>query len=360
MRVNTSTYDLSRAGPERWLAITGLILIALGMLFGDVFAVFILHPNNARIGAEMYAAAELIPAGDAAGIVTHFQAIGGFLENRGTKVDAHSHMVHMGYIALLLALLQPAVQLSDGARRALAKLFIVSAALLPPSIFAIHYVGLQYSPFGHIGWASVAADLFGALLAVAVAGQLLGLWRGFRGSAPVSLSVGDNRSARLLLCGGLLLLSCGFVYGAWYALSLQQGVGGNEVELLKNIVSAAAAADTAAVDQGFAAYGGFLAWHGINVAAHAHVNEAAILLLLIAFAQRHIHYTESTRHRWAVLAVVSAFGLPAGILLEIPYGVVGSVIADLSGLGLIVSLTAMLFGLLRRTGAVDANAQEDV
>ena len=52
---------------QRLLAIGGILLVASGMLFGDIFAMFILHPNNARIGAAMYAAAQLIPAGDAEG-----------------------------------------------------------------------------------------------------------------------------------------------------------------------------------------------------------------------------------------------------------------------------------------------------
>ena len=49
----------------------------------------------------------MIPAGDTEGILNHFMAIGGFLENRGTKVDTHSHMIHMGYIAILLAAVGP-------------------------------------------------------------------------------------------------------------------------------------------------------------------------------------------------------------------------------------------------------------
>ncbi len=160
---------------QRLLAIGGILLVASGMLFGDIFAMFVLHPNNGRIGGAMYAAAQLIPTGDAQGILAHFMAIGGFLENKGTKIDTHSHIIHMGYIALLLAMLQPWVALSARAKGRAAWLFIISATLLPVSIFSIYYVGLAYSPFEHIGWASIFADLFGALLAVAVLIQLWGL-----------------------------------------------------------------------------------------------------------------------------------------------------------------------------------------
>ena len=79
-----------------------------------------------------------------------------------------------------------------------------------------------------------------------------------------------------------------------------------------------------------------------------------ILLLLMSFVQGFIHYRDSTRQRWAQLAIVSGFGLPIGILMEINFGIFGSIVADFFGFTMIVSLTAMLFGLLRYTGARDS------
>lgn len=348
---------------QRVLAIGGILLVASGMLFGDIFAMFALHPNNARIGAAMYTAAGLIPAGDVDGILAQFMAIGGFLEFRGTKVDTHSHIIHMGYIALLLAMLQPWVALSPRVRHRTAWLFILCAALMPPAIFTIHYVGLAYSPLQDIGWASIFADLFGALLALAMVINLYGLWRhaGGRsdgGGTPSYLNAvgsGASRAAsRILLVGGLLLLVSGFLYGAGLALYHQFNSAPTEVDILKSIVTAAAAGDRAALDAAFGAFGNFQMLRAINVASHTHINEMGILLLLVSFVQAFVQYPEATRNRWAKLAVVGAFGLPAGILLEIPYGIVGSVIADSAGFLVIVSLMAMLFGLLRYTGASDA------
>ncbi|MCB1710174.1 MAG: hypothetical protein KDI10_15770 [Halioglobus sp.] len=348
---------------QRVLAIGGILLIASGMLFGDIFAMFALHPNNARIGAAMYTAAGLIPTGDVDGILAQFMAIGGFLEFRGTKVDTHSHIIHMGYIALLLAMLQPWVALSPRVRHRTAWLFILCAALMPPAIFAIHYVGLAYSPLQDIGWASIFADLFGALLALATVINLYGLWRhvggrGDGGGTPTYINAvgsGAGRAAsRILLVGGLLLLVSGFLYGAGLALYHQFNSAPTEVDILKSIVTAAAAGDRAALDAAFGAFGNFQMLRAINVASHTHINEMGILLLLVSFVQAFVQYPEATRNRWAKLAVVGAFGLPAGILLEIPYGIVGSVIADSAGFLVIVSLMAMLFGLLRYTGASDA------
>ena len=342
---------------QRILTVGGILLIASGMLFGDIFAMFVLHPNNARIGEAMFAASQLVPAGDADGILAHFMAIGGFLENRGTKVDTHSHIIHMGYIALLLAMLQPWVALSDDTKRRTAWLFIGSSILLPMSIFSIYYVGLAYSPFEHIGWASISADFFGALLALAMAIQLWGLWcyqSGNGEKVQTGYLTSDNSASRVLLVGGLLLLVSGFLYGAGYAAWTQFGGAVSEVDILKNIVSHAAASEQELLGAEFGAYGNYQMYRAINIAVHTHINEMGILMLLMSFVQGFIHYSDTTRKRWANGAVISGFGLPIGILLEINFGIVGSVIADFFGFMMIVCLMAMLFGLLRYTGARDS------
>lgn len=335
---------------QRILTVGGILVIAGGMLFGEVFAIFILHPNNARIGEAMFAAAQLIPQGDVDGIFGHFQAIGGFLENRGTKVDAHSHAIHMGYIALLLAALQPWVNFSEEGKRRAAWFFVACSIGLPISIFSIHYVGLAYSPISHIGWGSIMADLFGALLAITVFIQLIGLWRQTRSHellAPGQTGASGQRASRVLLVGGLLLLVWGFLYGALYAAWMESGMATPEVDILKSIVANAAARQQELLGQDFAAYGNFQMFKAINAATHTHINEMGILMLLLSFAQGLLPYSERTRTRWAVAAVAGGFLLPVGILLEIPYGVVGSVVADSAGFVVIFSLLAMLVGLLR-------------
>ena len=335
---------------QRILTVGGILVILAGMLFGEVFAIFILHPNNARIGEAMFAAAQLIPQGDVDGIFGHFQAIGGFLEKRGTKVDAHSHAIHMGYIALLLAALQPWVNFSESGKRRAALFFVVCSIGLPISIFSIHYVGLAYSPLSHIGWGSIFADLFGAFLAIAVFVQFLGLWRQARSGealAPGQGAGSGQKAARILLVGGLLLLVWGFLYGALYAAWLEAGVAVPEVDILKSIVANAAAQQQELLGQDFAAYGNFQMYKAINAATHTHINEMGILLLLLSFAQGLLPYSDAVRTRWAMAAVVGGFLLPIGILLEIPYGVVGSVIADGGGFLVIFSLAAMLLGLVR-------------
>ena len=86
-------------------------------------------------------------------------------------------------------------------------------------IFLIHYVGLAYSPFSVIGWASVLADSAGALLIAALIAEAWGLWRYFRGvRADVEpVLPPETVESRTHLAGGTVLILLGFLYGAWYA-----------------------------------------------------------------------------------------------------------------------------------------------
>src|SRR6478672_6718193 len=151
---------------RRLLVFGGIALIAVGMLFGDVFAVFVLHQNGGQTGQALLAACEAASTGNSIAVKEIFQRVGGLLEDRGTKVDAHVHMTDAGYLALLLALVQPYVAFPPRRRKLLAGLFVLGGLCLPVGIFLIHYVGMAYSPFAVIGWASILADSAGALLII--------------------------------------------------------------------------------------------------------------------------------------------------------------------------------------------------
>src|SRR5437764_9572307 len=159
MDISNSPTHLGPLSARRLLLLGGIGLILVGMLFGDIFAVFILHQNAGHVGEGLSAAAHAALAGDANRIPVIFQNIGGWLENRGTKVDTHVHMIDFGYLALLLALVQPWVGFGESGKRKLAWIFLVGAWVLPVGVFLIHYVGMWRSPLQAIGWASIAADL---------------------------------------------------------------------------------------------------------------------------------------------------------------------------------------------------------
>jgi len=342
---------------RRLLLLGGIGLILIGMIFGDIFAVFILHQNAARVGASLSNAAHAALAGDGASVVKNFQDVGGFLENRGTKVDTHVHMIAFGYLALMLALLAPWMALSPNTKKWLAWVFLWGAGLLPLCVFLIHYIGLAYSPLQAIGWASIFADLGGFLVIVAVIGYLSGLVKHFlsgeRAAVPDDLLADSSVPGRLLLTGGVFLVLLGFLHGSYYAAVDLYRHEALDFSILTRISDGAAAQNAAAVDSGLAAYGELQGDKAVKIAAHAHIIEFGLLSMLLAFFQPYVHLREIWKRRWAIVLLIGSVLLPVCVLLELKFGLVAGGLADLGGLLVIVALLAMWIGVLRYTGRLD-------
>ncbi len=347
---------------RRLLIIGGIGLIAGGMIFGDIFAVFILHQNAARISEALLAAAHAVGAQDAHGVLDHFAAIGRFLEHRGTKVDTHAHMIAFGYLALLLALVQPYVALDERRKKQMATLFLTGAIVLPVSVFLIYYVGLAYSPLETIGWASIFADLGGLLVIIACLGQLIGLWRYVRRGRSVETRAASllewSWSSRALLVGGTLLVLLGFLYGGYYAAVDLYAHEAGDVATLRTIIERAAANDMVEAERAVNAYGLLQADQAVKIAAHAHIIEFGLLAMLLAFVQPYVFLSERWRRRWVVVLLIGSVILPVFVFLEIKWGLVAGGIADVGGLLVIIALLGMLVGVLRYTGRLDAEGGE--
>jgi len=342
-----------------FLIVSGISLIVVGMIFGDVFAVFVLHQNANRIGETLTAVTDAIASKDSVAANSLFSKIGGLLENRGTKVDTHVHVIDFGYLALLLAFLQPHIAIGERARKRLAVLFIAGAVILPVSVFAIHYVGLSYSPFEAIGWASIFADLGGLLVIVAVVGFLIGLCR-VGGASKTNEETPDRSwASRVLLSGGTFLILAGFLHGAYYAVFNLQAHESQYQVALETMINASVAQqnkptpdmkDPYSVVEG---YGLIQAEKAVNIAAHSHIIEFGLLAILLAFVQKYVFLAEAWKKRWVVLLLIGSVVLPAFVLLELSLGLVAGGIADAGGLMVIIALVGMLVGVLRnnRRGA---------
>ena len=345
-------------GARRRLIIGGILLILAGMIFGDIFAVFVLHQNANRIGERLLAATEAVAAGNSTAAGNLFVQIGGGMENRGTKVDSHAHIIVFGYIALLLALLQPYVALSAKRQNQLATLFLVGSALLPISVFLIHYVGLMYSPLQSIGWASIFADFGGFLVIVACAGEMTGIGKHLRGGREAvkteELLPERSWASRALLSGGTLLVLAGFLHGAYYAGVHRSEHERRDVALLRNIISHASANDRTAAANAVNQYGALQAEKAVQVAVHAHIIEFGILAILLAFIQPYVFLSERWKRRWAVVLLLGSLALPVFVLLELQWGLVAGGLADVGGLLVIIALMGMLIGVIRQTGKLDA------
>jgi hypothetical protein len=348
-------------GARRLLVFGGIALIASGMLFGDIFAVFVLHQNGGQTGQALLAATQAVSAHDPSAVKTAFASIGDSLEDRGTKVDTHVHMIDAGYLALLLALIQPYVALSPASKKLLAKLFLIGGLLLPVGIFLIHYVGLAYSPFPVIGWASVLADSAGALLIAVLIGQAGGCWNYLRSqhAGPVEPELPRERSweRRILLAGGTSLVLLGFVYGAWYAGVNLYEHEARETKILGAMLDAAASNETSAAAQLVNDYGMLQAEKAVDVAAHSHIIEFGLLAILLSFVQPYVFLNEKWKRRWVQVLLLGSGILPLFVWLELKLGLIAGGIADVGGLMVVVALIAMLIGVLRYTGRLDAEGE---
>jgi hypothetical protein len=361
-RLERSTVDtFAPMGARRLLALGGIGLILVGMLFGDIFAVFVLHQNAAKVGESLAAAAHAAAAGDSNAVGAGIQSAGSFLENRGTKVDTHVHMIAFGYLALMLAILQPWVAFDEGARKKLAWIFLFGAWLLPVGVFLIHYVGLAYSPVAAIGWASIFADFGGALVLVVTLVYLFGIVKRAQagnGAAKRDTLLDDRSAAgRILLAGGLALVLLGFLHGSYYAAFDLYKHEAMDFSILSDMAANATARNAAGVDAALGQYGQLGGEKAVNIATHAHAIEFGLLAMMLAFFQPYVSLSETWRRRWAWVLLFGSLVLPVFVLLELNLGLLAGGIADVGGLLVILAMLAMWIGILRYTGELDAPAR---
>jgi hypothetical protein len=347
-------------GARRLFLLGGIALILTGMLFGDIFAVFTLHQNAAQVGANLAAAAQAALAGNRQAVLANFQNVGAFLENRGTKVDTHVHMIDFGYLALMLAILQPWMAFAESVKKKLAWAFLTGAWLLPVGVYLIHYVGLAHSPLKTIGWASIAADFGGLIVLIVTFVCLLGLWRHFRrklAGPPDTLLADRSTEGRMLFAGGIALALLGFFHGAYYAATDLYMHETQDYSLLAQMSAGAAAGDQLAVNNALTDYGQLQGDKAVNIAAHAHSIEFGLLAIMMAFFQSYVRLRASWKRLWAGVLLLGSLLLPVCVLLELQYGLVAGGLADFAGLLIIFALLAMWIGILRYTGELDASVR---
>jgi hypothetical protein len=334
----------------------GIALIAAGMLFGNIFAVFILHQNASQQGAALIEASRAVAARDAAAAITIFGRLGSLLEDRGTKVDAHVHMLDAGYLALLLALVQPYIAFSQATKKAMARLFVMGGVLLPLGIFLIHYVGLAYSPFAVIGWASVLADSAGALLIIILLVQAWGFWRYLQNPelTEPEMPAEDGMPRRALLTGGTMLVLLGFLHGAYYAGTMLYQHEKMETTILQRMIGFASAGNLVAASGEATNFGNLAGARAVNIAAHSHIIEFGLLAMLLSFVQPYVFLSEKWKRCWVKVLLGGSVILPVFVLLELKLGLLAGGIADLGGLMVILGLVGMLVGIVRYSGHLDA------
>src|SRR5207247_11412838 len=86
---------------QRLLVFGGIALIAGGMFFGDIFAVFVLHQYVGATGTARLAATQAAAAQNPAAVKEAFTRIGGLLDASGTKAETQVNLTGQRYLPIL-------------------------------------------------------------------------------------------------------------------------------------------------------------------------------------------------------------------------------------------------------------------
>ncbi len=339
-----------RTDSTRILLFGGVLLILLGMILGEVYAIFISHVAGAEIKQRLFTVVEAVGARDAGAVQGEFDTIESLLQQRGRIVNTHSHMTAFGFLALTLVVLQPLVRFSEQRRRWLAGAVIVGAFLQTVLVFTSFYVGR---------WAHFVSDLGAVLVIVGVAGNLVGLLRFDANRPSLSESIRpllQSRPSRLLLRVGVLLILGGMIFGFYYAWVFVSQHEPQQGQFLEETLSRAMAGGVEAAQAAIERYRGVQSKIAILSAAHSHAIEFGMLAILLAFVQNFVFFAERWKMRWTWVFTTGAVLLPIFVYHATVIGLVSAAFADLSGLLVILALSAMVVGILRHTGAQDAGS----
>jgi hypothetical protein len=338
-----------RSSATRLLVFGGISLILAGMLLGEVFAIFISHVASAQIRREWVAS--VIPAierHDLSVVAAGYNRIEDLLERRGRIMDAHSHVIAYGFLALAMALLEPMITCSQRTRLLLS-LCIVSGGLAQGlSVFVSYWVSRQLRD-----WALMSSGVGGALVLLGVLGNFAGLRRARLGTdfASQMSRLLSSASSQILLRTGAFLILVGMAFGFYYAWVFVTQHEPRQITALDAALTSALSLDVITATSSITTYRALQSRIAIVTAAHSHVIEMGIMAMLLAFLQNFIFLSERWKRRWAILFCIGGAVMPICTYCASILGLVPAAFADIFGMLSVVALFAMLSGLIRQTGA---------
>ena len=162
------TSRLLSSASSQILLRTGALLILAGMVFGFYYAwVFVTRHEPQQIGL-LHSALQAAVSQNARTATSSIAAYRSLQSRIAIVTAAHSHVIEMGTMAVLLAFVQNFVLLSDRWKRRWAMLFSIGGAVMPICTYSASIFGLVPAGF---------ADAFGILSVIALFAMLCGLVR---------------------------------------------------------------------------------------------------------------------------------------------------------------------------------------
>jgi len=338
-----------RSPVTRLLVFGGIALILSGMLLGEVFAIFISHAASAQIRREWIGS--MIPAieqRDLAAASTDYGRIEELLERRGRIMDTHSHLIAYGFLAIVLALLQPLNKYSERVRLALALCIVAGGLIQSVSVFVSYWTTPPVRDA-----ILIASAAGGTLVLVGVLGTIAGL-RGISSRSNFNAQTSrllSSASSQILLRIGALLILAGMVFGFYYAWVFVTQHEPQQISLLHSALQAAVSRNNTAATSSITAHRSLQSKIAIVTAAHSHVIEMGTMAVLLGFVQNFVLLSDRWKRRWAILFCIGGGVMPICTYSASIFGLVPAGFADTFGIMSIISLFAMLCGLVRQTGA---------
>ena len=330
----------------RILIFGGILLVIAGMVLGEVFAIFISHLASAEIRRDWIGIVSATTHPDPAEAGAHFDRIQRLLERRGRIMDAHSHMIAYGFLALVLAVVQPVSTLSEKIRRRLAVSIVAGGSAQSVFVFIGYYTA---------SWVLVLSDIGGVVLLIGIVGNIAGLFGAIAHSSIVagSVNLDPSGSSRILLLSGGFLILLGMAFGLCYAWIFVTQHEPQQMSLLDQALTSATSGDTESGISSVIAYRGLQSRMAIITAAHSHVIEMGMLAMLLGLLQEFVFLSPAWKRRWAIVFCVGSAAMPVCTYIASRAGLTAAGFADFFGLIGIVALFATLFGVVRYTGAYD-------
>ena len=162
------TSRLLSSASSRILLRTGAFLILAGMVFGFYYAWVFITRHEPRQVALLDGAVKSAMSRDSSGATGSITAYRALQSRIAIVTAAHSHVIEMGIMAVLLAFVQDRIFLSDRWKRRWAILFCIGAAVMPICTYCASLFGLVPAGF---------ADAFGMMSVIALFAMLFGLIR---------------------------------------------------------------------------------------------------------------------------------------------------------------------------------------
>jgi hypothetical protein len=124
---------------RKLLLFGGLALAALGMLYGLYYALYVEHQTLDQMGGALARSFSAAAARDVSSSEAALHRYGETKYDYVRQVDAHSHLVGLAMLLILLGALFDRVNFSEGMRQAIALCLTLGSAVFPLSVILQTY-----------------------------------------------------------------------------------------------------------------------------------------------------------------------------------------------------------------------------